>query len=171
MYYTVSSALLLDDDHVSDNSPAVSVDDLAEINVGNLRLGRKHDEIRVVERRYRIHGKHLLSHVVVQLKFSRTMEKYGFSCSVDAFRMAVDVFSLAGKEMKVYALLLDIVCFYNKSNSNAFDLFSISLDSPKDAARSFIVFDSLIKVFAENSILEKMIYCIWASWENLAGIE
>lgn len=91
------------------------------------------------------------------------MEKYRFSCFVDAFRMAVDVFSLAGKEMKVYALLLDIVCFSNKSNSNAFDLFSIPLDSPKDAARSFIVFDSIIKVFAANSILEKMIYCIWAS--------
>ena len=62
------------------------------------------------------------------------MKKYGFSRSIDAFRIIVNVFALAGMHMEVHPSLRDIVCYYNEVNLDAFELFPILLESSKDAA-------------------------------------
>ena len=131
-----------------DTSLGVPVDDPIEINIQKCQLcvGRRRNEIGAMKHQSRIHRKHVLSPVVIEvskslnwevaehIKFSKTMKKYGFSRSIDALRIIVNVFALAGMHMEVHPSLRDIVCYYNEVNLDAFELFPILLESSKDAA-------------------------------------
>ncbi|KAL0356329.1 UNVERIFIED_CONTAM: hypothetical protein Sradi_4079800 [Sesamum radiatum] len=56
--------------------------------------------------------------------------------------------------MEVYALLREIVCYYQKAQLNLFGLLYALLDSPGDAKGSTFLVSVLIKVFASNNMLE-----------------
>ncbi|KAI7987929.1 Pentatricopeptide repeat-containing protein [Camellia lanceoleosa] len=92
--------------------------------------------------------------VARKIRFSKI---YGLSHSSEAFRIITHVFALAGMDREVYAFLRDIVCYYEKTNLDLFELFPALLDSPNHALRSIVVFDVLVK------ILDKPLE-FWKKW-------
>ncbi|KAK9275697.1 hypothetical protein L1049_022964 [Liquidambar formosana] len=151
VYYTASSALLLED-HVFDSSSNDEFDVVGECNVSrdSLKFHRKRMLYPLVVSVF----KSLDWKVAREVRFSKAVKKYEFSHSIDAFRIVVHIFALAEMRMEVFSLLRDIVFYYNEANYDLFELFPTLLDSPNHAARSVVVFDVLIKVFAANSMLE-----------------
>ncbi|KAG8378615.1 hypothetical protein BUALT_Bualt07G0003900 [Buddleja alternifolia] len=149
MYSRVSAVPLLDDSDYSTSNSENEGNILRE-NVREI----KHIElfsavVRVI--------KSLNWKVVRKVCFSRAVEKYGFDESIIAFRMFVYVYACAEMQMEVYAVIREIVCYYQKAELDLFDLLYTLLNGPNDVERSTFVVNILIKVFASNMLLENAV--------------
>lgn len=96
--------------------------------------------------------------VAREVRFQGLVQTHGFYHSINSFRIIVHTYSLAGMSLEVFILLRDIVGCYKEENLDAFELFSVLLDSPHHVKRSSVVFDMLMKVFASNFMLEHAYY-------------
>ncbi|KAM7253906.1 hypothetical protein ACFE04_031588 [Oxalis oulophora] len=89
-----------------------------------------------------------------KVKFSKVVGKYGLNHSMDANKIIIHVFALAGKQFKANALIWDIIDYYKEASLDVFDLFPTLLDSRQHPERSVLVFDVLMNTYATNSMLE-----------------
>ncbi|KAL2537770.1 Pentatricopeptide repeat-containing protein [Forsythia ovata] len=89
-----------------------------------------------------------------QINFLSATEKYGFDQSRIAFMMMVHIFACAEMHMELYALLREIICCYQMFDLDLYGLFFTLLDWSSDAARSTLLVNVLVKVFASNRMLE-----------------
>ncbi|KAF8378781.1 hypothetical protein HHK36_030130 [Tetracentron sinense] len=96
--------------------------------------------------------------VATEIRFSKSVEKYGFSHSIYTFGTIIHIFELAGMKMEVHALLREIVCYYKEVNFDAFELLPTLFDLSNREARSVAVFEVLIKVFAESLMPENSVH-------------
>jgi pentatricopeptide repeat protein len=148
-YYAAASSALFSEDYMFDQCPKPKL----ELNVIHKVCVLRHKNPKLFPLVSTVF-KSLNWMVAREITFSTAVTNHGFSHATNAFRMMVHTFALAGMKMEVYALLRDIIGYYNQVNYDAFELFPTLLDSPQHAVRSLLVFDVLIKVFAANSMLE-----------------
>lgn len=143
--YSCASLALLSDDTVFDSNPDVEICVANQIVVPrtSAKIWKKRKLYPVIVRVL----KSLNWMVARKIRFSKI---YGLSHSSEAFRIITHVFALAGMDREVYAFLRDIVCYYEKTNLDLFELFPALLDSPNHASRSIVVFDVLVKVFCSK---------------------
>ncbi|KAM7519145.1 hypothetical protein LguiB_018107 [Lonicera macranthoides] len=86
---------------------------------------------------------------------SSTLMNYGFSYLSEAYRIIVHIFAYARMHMEVHCLLRDMVRYCELVKMDFFELSPNLLDSSSNNGFSpVVVFDVLIKVFAENKMLE-----------------
>ncbi|KAF1870460.1 hypothetical protein Lal_00003666 [Lupinus albus] len=145
---SASSALMLDY-HVFDESPKLGSNFV--VNRSSAMFGGTRCELYPLVVRV---FKSLNWRVAREIRFGSWVESHGLSHSINCFRITIHVFALAGMRLEVFALLRDVVGYYNEAKYDMFELFSDMLDSPRHVERSAVVFDMLIKVFASNSMLE-----------------
>ncbi|KAF8413198.1 hypothetical protein HHK36_001174 [Tetracentron sinense] len=151
VHSTASSALLLDE-HEFSSIPTVQTDIADESNVSrnSSNFSRKCTLFPLLVRVF-----HSLSWKVArEIRFSKAVEKYGFSLSIYTFGIIIHIFELAGMKMEVHALLREIVCYYKEVNFDAFELLPTLLDLSNREARSVAVFEVLMRVFAESLMPE-----------------
>ncbi|TXG66682.1 hypothetical protein EZV62_007957 [Acer yangbiense] len=157
VFYSASSALLLED-HVFDCSPDKVEVNAVETNViDNISVPRKWYRIKKESKLYPLIVKVYKSlswEVAREMRFFNAVNRYGYPHSIYAFRIIVHVFALAAMEMEVYALLRDIVNYNREAKMDMYELFQSLLDSHEHAWRSVIVCSMLMKVFASNKMPE-----------------
>ncbi|XP_019156796.1 PREDICTED: pentatricopeptide repeat-containing protein At1g05670, mitochondrial-like isoform X2 [Ipomoea nil] len=148
----VSSALVLDDsDSCSNGESSGEYEPIVPI-ISRKRLHRCKELglCSVVVRVY----KSLSWEAAREISFERAMERYGLFQSITAFKMLVHIFAYVGMRMEMYALLKDIVFYFQKAEFELDKLLPHLLNSSTDAKISASVVDVLIKVFAANKMLE-----------------
>ncbi|KAL2458664.1 Pentatricopeptide repeat-containing protein [Abeliophyllum distichum] len=158
LYTSASSVLVLDDDSdTGSNSESSSENETIDLRKEKIVLGKSiHDQhksnklfsvvVRVL--------KSLNWQAATQINFLSATEKYGFDQSSIAFMMMVHIFACAEMHMELYALLREIICCYQIFDLDLYGLFFTLLDWSSDAARSTLLVNVLVKVFASNRMLE-----------------
>ncbi|XP_059299247.1 pentatricopeptide repeat-containing protein At1g63330-like [Lycium ferocissimum] len=86
--------------------------------------------------------------VAKELPFRSSMKKYGFTHSINGFRMIIHTFAFAGMRLEVYALLKDIVFYFLEAGFDLYKIFHLF------TTESVFVADVLIKLFAANKMLD-----------------
>nr|GMD99422.1 putative pentatricopeptide repeat-containing protein At1g12700, mitochondrial isoform X1 [Ipomoea batatas] len=148
----VSSALVLDDsDSCSNGESSGEYEPIVPIiSRKRLHMCKELGLCSVVVRVY----KSLSWEAARDISFERAMERYGLFQSITAFKMLVHIFAYVGMHMEMYALLKDIVFYFQKAEFELDKLLPYLLNSSNDAKISALVVDVLIKVFAANKMVE-----------------
>ncbi|XP_063945782.1 pentatricopeptide repeat-containing protein At1g62914, mitochondrial isoform X2 [Daucus carota subsp. sativus] len=146
---------ILSDDNVVDSRLGGGDDVLGEIVVPGKRVIRP-GGLKLFVMVSRV-IKTLSWHAARRVIFEKAVEKYGFTKSIDSFRIIVHVYAVAHMESEVSALLRDILEYYQSSNRDLFSLYTDIVASCSTTSSSDILVDTLMKVVASNKMLDHAI--------------
>ncbi|MCD7457150.1 hypothetical protein HAX54_034338 [Datura stramonium] len=150
-YFGASSVVLLEDSDSCSNGESSTENEAVVVPIRRTYSCRERKLFSVVTRIC----KSLSWEVAKEMPFRKSAKKYGFSHSVNGFRMIIHIFASAEMHMEVYALLKDIVFYFPRAGFDLYKIFHLlTQHTPYSATASVFVADVLIKVFAANAMLD-----------------
>ncbi|KAM7515186.1 LOW QUALITY PROTEIN: hypothetical protein LguiA_004769 [Lonicera macranthoides] len=151
MYSTAISAFVSDDDDDDDNVFNYMPKRVGESNLAKEIVGVTGE----ISKLFRNVATTIKSLDWDKNNMSSTLMDCGFSYLSEAYRIIVQIFAYARMHMEVHYLLRDMVRYCELVKLDLFELSPNLLDSSSNnGSRPVVVFDVLIKVFAENKMLE-----------------